>query len=93
MSTYTYYLSGSADEYGNLQSRRETPFTVHRVALTQTVEFWEPNDQVWKRSVLGSRWQLVEDLLGSGAWVRELGRDEFARDVPNYDAAKFGAGQ
>lgn len=91
MSTYTYYLSGSADEYGNLQSRRETPFSVHRVALTQSVEFWEPNDQVWKRSVLESRWQLLEDLLAGGAWVREvLGQAELKRDVPNYDPDKFG---
>lgn len=91
MSTYTYYLSGSADEYGNLQSRRETPFSVHRVALTQSVEFWEPNEQVWKRSVLESRWQLLEDLLAGGAWVREvLGQAELKRDVPNYDPDKFG---
>lgn len=91
MSTYTYYLSGSADEYGNLQSRRETPFSVHRVALTQTVEFWDPNDQKWRPSVLVTRWQLLEDLLGSGAWLRELTAAEFARDVPNYDPDKFGA--
>lgn len=91
MIRYTYYLSGSADEYGNLQSRRETPFSVHRVS-GGVVEFWDPNDQTWNESELYGRRQLVDDLLQSGAWIRQMqGRDEFARDVPNYHPDKFGA--
>ena len=54
---YRYYLVGE-----------DTWYRVHRDEAP--VEFWTGDE--WKRSILLTRWDFLEDALGGGSPVREV---------------------
>lgn len=89
----TYFLAGSCDPFGMVQNPGDTPFSVWRHG-PRGVHYWAPEGQQWNKPVSGfttSRADLINDLLASGAWVREISGAELPRDVPNYDRARFGS--